>query len=279
LTRGRLLPGLLLASLAKCATHALALALEHIHVGERGGVEVLRGDRALGGLAIVHEGWEGIIASRSRPRTPSTSARARNAPGAPASVRLRRNRLLHEWTERPLLDSKALLHREALVPDVDVKPGEPGRPPGCQGAHALGRDAIDIVVEDRPRVALVEWIQTVPGRGRGQRRGGRLLDIAIELGLQLDVRVGAGARDVAADQRVPLEPLDLLDLRELGGDVLRQREAPPRHPAREHDVDDHQHALRRRVNEDVARLVHPAAIVESTSVPAQAARVRIRRDR
>ena len=68
-----LLPGLLSASLEKCAAHALALALEYLRVGERGGVEV-RGDRALGGLAIVHEGREGIMAPRPRPRTPGTSA-------------------------------------------------------------------------------------------------------------------------------------------------------------------------------------------------------------
>jgi hypothetical protein len=67
-TRGRLLPGLLSASLEKCAVHALALALEHVHFGERGGVEVRRGDRALGSLAIVHEGRQGSTAAgRSRP--------------------------------------------------------------------------------------------------------------------------------------------------------------------------------------------------------------------
>jgi hypothetical protein len=53
-TRGRLLPGLLSASLEKCAVHALALALEHVQFGERGGVKVRRGDSALGGLAVAH---------------------------------------------------------------------------------------------------------------------------------------------------------------------------------------------------------------------------------
>lgn len=62
-SRGRLLPGLLSASLEKCAVHASALTLEHVHLGERGGVEVRRGDRALGGLAIVHEGRQGSTAN------------------------------------------------------------------------------------------------------------------------------------------------------------------------------------------------------------------------
>jgi hypothetical protein len=50
-----LLPGLLSAPLEKYAVRALALALEHVQVGERGGVEVRLGDRVLGDLAVVHE--------------------------------------------------------------------------------------------------------------------------------------------------------------------------------------------------------------------------------
>jgi len=58
-----LLPGLLSAALEKYAVRALALALEHVQVGERGGVEVRRGDRVLGDLAFVH--WEdGKVADR-----------------------------------------------------------------------------------------------------------------------------------------------------------------------------------------------------------------------
>ena len=49
-----LLPGLLSAPLEKYAVRALALALEHVQVGERGGVEIRRGDRVLGDLAGVH---------------------------------------------------------------------------------------------------------------------------------------------------------------------------------------------------------------------------------
>jgi hypothetical protein len=91
------LPGLLPAPLEKRALHALALALEHVRLGERGGVEVRRGDRALGGLAIVHEGRQGstatvaILPREARSSAPTTRRNAvhvsfmRTPSGSPAS--------------------------------------------------------------------------------------------------------------------------------------------------------------------------------------------------
>ena len=80
-----LLPGLLSAALEKYAVRALALALEHVQVGERGGVEVRRGDRVLGDLAFVH--WEdGKVADRHDRRV------RRDAPSADRRCRPLRSR-------------------------------------------------------------------------------------------------------------------------------------------------------------------------------------------
>src|SRR5687767_4249632 len=53
------------------------------------------------------------------------------------------------------VDPEALLHRVALVPDVDVVGRELARPLRCQLIDAARRDAIDVVIEHGPRVADV----------------------------------------------------------------------------------------------------------------------------
>src|SRR5438094_17397 len=64
-----LLPGLPSAPLEKRAGHENALALERVQLGERGGVEVRRGGRLLGGLAVFH--WEGgKVTDRHNRRVP-----------------------------------------------------------------------------------------------------------------------------------------------------------------------------------------------------------------
>jgi hypothetical protein len=102
-----LLPRLLSASFEKCAVHALALALEQVHVGERGGVEVRRGDRALGGLAILHEGTgryhSSALTLEGHHRVPPHAHGTRGV--RPRDPRLRRNRLAprgHRGTMRDL---------------------------------------------------------------------------------------------------------------------------------------------------------------------------------
>src|SRR6266853_1030469 len=69
------------------------------------------------------------------------------------------------------------------------------------------------------------------------RRG--LLHVIVELSLSVHVRVRAGACHVAADKNVPVHLSNLFDLREITGDVLGKSKSAPRHPAGEHDIDDH----------------------------------------
>jgi hypothetical protein len=47
-----------------------------------------------------------------------------------------------------LLDAQTLLNRIALIPDIDVKTGEFGRPLEREGIDAWSRDPIDVVIEN-----------------------------------------------------------------------------------------------------------------------------------
>src|SRR5262245_51557378 len=53
----------------------------------------------------------------------------------------------------PSIDPKTLLHRVTLVPDIHVVRGQLWRPFRRQLIHTGNRNAIDVVVEDRPRIA------------------------------------------------------------------------------------------------------------------------------
>src|SRR6266550_1627198 len=162
------------------------------------------------------------------------------------------------WSE--LLDAKRLLHGVALIPDVHIEPAEFGRPLACERVDTLRCDAINVVIEECPWIVLIQWVQSFAGFGRSQRRRRRLLHVIVELGLNVHVSMSAGARKVAANERIPIHFSDFLDLREVARYVLCECKATPRHPAGEYHIDDHQDSLRRRIDENVSRLVRVAVV-------------------
>ena len=103
----------------------------------------------------------------------------------------------------------------------------------------MGRNPIDVVIEKGPWIVLIQRVQSLAGFGRGQRRRRRLLHVLIELGLNVHVSMSAGARNVAANERVPVHLPDLFDLCEITRYVLCECKATPGHPTWEHDIDDH----------------------------------------
>src|SRR6266550_6633618 len=120
------------------------------------------------------------------------------------------------WSE--LLDAKRLLHGVALIPDVHIEPAEFGRPLACERVDTLRCDAINVVIEERPRVPLIQRVQSLAGFRCSQRGGRSLLHIVNELGLHIYVGVGAGTGNVAANERVPVHLSNFFYLREITGD-------------------------------------------------------------
>src|SRR6266550_2758043 len=141
------------------------------------------------------------------------------------------------WSE--LLDAKRLLHGVALIPDVHIEPAEFGRPLRCERVDALRCDAINVVIEERPWIVLIQRVQSLAGFRCSQRGGCGLLHVIVELSLNVHVRVRAGARHVAANKSVPVHFSNLFDLREITGDVLGQCESAPWHPTGKYHVNDH----------------------------------------
>jgi hypothetical protein len=92
------------------------LALEQVHVRERGGVEVRRGDRALGGLAMVHEGRQCstanvVILPWGRPATSGCRWRFSPLVQRASTARLR-FRALRAASTRPAGRKRADLRRQ-----------------------------------------------------------------------------------------------------------------------------------------------------------------------
>src|SRR5207247_3855629 len=87
-----------------------------------------------------------------------------------------------------------------------------------------------------------------------------LVPALLVLALTVHASMSAGARNVAANERIPIHFSDFLDLREVTRYVLCECKATPGHPAGEHHIDDHQDSLRRRVDENVPRLVRVAVV-------------------
>ena len=136
---------------------------------------------------------------------------------------------------RQSVDAQALLHRITLIPDVQVIGSESVRPGRRQRVDALDDDAIDVVVEYRPRVFACDILVQPFTRLRGaKRRCRRSFKVLQERDLSIYIRVRPGARDVTAQERVEGDSADLFDLREVAGDVVRHGEASPRHPTRKH---------------------------------------------
>jgi hypothetical protein len=65
---------------------------------------------------------------------------------------------------------------------------------------------------------------------------------------------------VASHKSVPIHFSDLLNLREVSGDILSECKATPGHPSREHNINDHQHSLRRGGDKNISGLVSVAVI-------------------
>jgi hypothetical protein len=129
-------------------------------------------------------------------------------------------------------DPKALLHRVALIPDVDVEGGEPRRPFRCEAIDTLAGNPVDVVVESRPRVRSIEWVQANPRLRRPERGGGGVPHVAKERCPCVHASMRASARYVATDRHIPIQPSDLVHLGETVRDVLCKREAAPGHPTR-----------------------------------------------
>src|SRR5262245_60973658 len=70
----------------------------------------------------------------------------------------------------------------------------------------------------------------------------------------------AGACNMATDEYVPIHLSDLFDLLEVTGYVLGQRKSTPRHPAREDNIDHHQHSLRWCVDKNISWFVRIAVV-------------------
>jgi len=168
-----------------------------------------------------------------------------------------------------------LLHRVTLIPDERVIAAEARLPFGRDRVHAFHDDAVDIIVIHGPGIGLVLGCHLLAGRRRFERCRGRRLDVVHELELPAHVGMGPDAVDVAADQRLPGQRVDIGDLIEIAGDVLGQREAPPGHPAWKHHIDHHQHLLLWRVDEDVARLVRATRICQVEALAADLERVAV----
>ncbi|MDX6577988.1 MAG: hypothetical protein QOE96_3941 [Blastocatellia bacterium] len=147
-----------------------------------------------------------------------------------------------------------------MIPDVHIEPAEFGRPLGRERVDALRCDAINVVIEECPWIVFIQWVQPLARFRVGQRGGCGLLHVIVELSLNVHVRVRAGARHVAANKSVPVHLSNFFYLREITRDILGQCESAPWHPTGKHHVDDHQDSLRRRVDENVSRLVRIAVV-------------------
>src|SRR6185436_2561030 len=101
-----------------------------------------------------------------------------------------------------LIDSQALFHGVALVPDEYVEGRQLRGPFWGELAHALSRNAVDVVVENGPRVAQVSRVEALARLCGPKGLAGGRFEIVDELALQLHVRSRAHPGNVPADQRV-----------------------------------------------------------------------------
>src|SRR5687767_1266689 len=126
--------------------------------------------------------------------------------------------LLPHTESRPMhiasIDAQALLHRIALVPDVHVIGGQPGRPLRRQRIHAADDHTIDVMVVERPGVIAVGRVQSFARRGRLQCRLCRRLEVLHERQLQRDISVRTCPLHMSADEGVEVPVVNLLHLPE-----------------------------------------------------------------
>ena len=129
------------------------------------------------------------------------------------------------------INSQALLHCVALIPNIDVECCQLVDPFRRQGVHALDGDTVDIVVKQGPRIRLVQGVDFLAKRRCLEGLGRSSFKVVHELKLQLDIVMRPNPADMTANKGLKRYPVDLFDLRKIAGNIFRERKAAPGHPA------------------------------------------------